>query len=93
MWAETLFYVTSSSILTATALAAAWRFRIFRMGEAAIKIDLDVTKPKPKWDVHLPDFRNPAGRLAGVIEPLIAGSSCSAASPRLSGWPAQPGNC
>ena len=52
MWAETLFYVTSSSILTATALAAAWRFRIFRMGEAAIKIDLDVTKPKPRWDVH-----------------------------------------
>ena len=43
LWAETLFYVTSSLILTGTAIAAAWRFRIFRMGEAAIKIDLDVT--------------------------------------------------
>ena len=43
MWAETLFYVTSSLILTGTACAAAWRFRIFRMGEAAIKIDLDVS--------------------------------------------------
>ena len=43
MWAETLFYVFSPVFLTITAFAAMWRFKIFRMGEAAIKIDLDVS--------------------------------------------------
>ena len=42
-WGETAFYLTSSVVLAATAIAAALRFRIFRMGEAAVKIDLDVT--------------------------------------------------
>ena len=43
LWAETLFYAISPLVLTVTAIAAAWRFRIFRMGEAAIKIGLDVS--------------------------------------------------
>ena len=51
------------------------------------------TKPKPRWDVHLPGMGIPAGSLAGVFRPLIAGPSGSAVSPRLSGWTARPGIC
>ena len=54
---------------------------------------LDVLKPKPRWDVHLPDAGNRAGRFAGGFRLLIAGPSGSAASPRLSGWPARTGIC
>ena len=43
-----------------------------------------LSKPKPKWDVHLTEARNRAGSLSGVIRPLIAGPSGSAVSPRLS---------
>ena len=43
MWAETAFYVISSVVLVGTAIAASLRFRIFRMGEAAIKIELGVS--------------------------------------------------
>ena len=50
-------------------------------------------KPKPRWDVHLPGAGNRGGGLAGVFRPLIAGSSGSAVSPRLSGWSARPGIC
>ena len=49
------------------------------------------TKPKPRWDVHLPGAGNRGGSLAGVFRPLIAGPSGSAVSPRLSGWSARPG--
>ena len=48
------------------------------------------TKPKPRWDVHLPGAGNRGGSLAGVFRPLIAGPSGSAVSPRLSGWTARP---
>ena len=51
------------------------------------------TKPKPRWDAHLPGVVIPAGSLSGVLRPLIAGLSGSAVSPRLSGWPARPGSC
>ena len=51
------------------------------------------TKPKPRWDVHLPGVGNRGGSLAGVFRPLIAGPSGSAVSPRLSGWTARPGIC
>ena len=51
------------------------------------------TKPKPRWDVHLPGAGNRGGSLAGVFRPLIAGPSGSAVSPRLSGWTARPGIC
>ena len=50
-------------------------------------------KPRPRWDAHLPGVMLPAGSLAGVIRPWIAGWSGSAVSPRLSGWSAQPGIC
>ena len=30
-------------------------------------------KPKPRWDVHLPEVGDRAGSLAGGIRPLIAG--------------------
>ena len=43
MWAATVFYLISSVILIGTAIAATWRFRVFRMVEVAIKIDLDVS--------------------------------------------------
>ena len=51
------------------------------------------TKPKPRWDVHLPGAGNRGGSLAGVFRRLIAGPSGSAVSPRLSGWTARPGIC
>ena len=52
-----------------------------------------ISKPKPRWDVHLPGAGNRGGSLAGVFRPLIAGPSGSAVSPRLSGWTARPGIC
>ena len=55
--------------------------------------DVAETKPKPRWDVHLPGAGNRGGSLAGVFRPLIAGPSGSAVSPRLSGWTARPGIC
>ena len=54
---------------------------------------ISYSKPKPRWDVHLPDVGNRAGNLAGVLRPLTAVLSGSGASPRLSGWPARPGSC
>ena len=45
------------------------------------------TKPKPRWDVHLPGAGNRAASFADVLRPLIAAPSGSVASPRLSGWP------
>ena len=36
------------------------------------------SKPKPRWDVHLPGAGNRGGSLAGVFRPLIAGPSGSA---------------
>ena len=41
----------------------------------------------------MPGAGNRGGSLAGVFRPLIAGPSGSAVSPRLSGWPDQPGIC
>ena len=55
--------------------------------------DVAETKPKPRWDVHLPGAGNRGGSRAGVFRPLIAGPSGSAVSPRLSGWTARPGIC
>ena len=45
-------------------------------------------KLKPKWDVHLLDEGNRAGRLAGALRLLIAGLFGSAAGLPLSVWPA-----
>ena len=45
----------------------------------------DVTKPKPRWDVHLLSVGSRAGSFAGMFRPLTAGQSGSAVSPRLSG--------
>ena len=55
--------------------------------------DSGETKPKPRWDVHLPGAGNRGRSLEGVFRPLIAGPSGSAVSPRLSGWTARPGIC
>ena len=41
----------------------------------------------------MPEARNRAGSLAGVLRPLTAVLSGSGASPRLSGWSARPGIC
>ena len=38
-----------------------------------------MTKPKPRWDVHLPEVGDRAGSLAGGIRPLIAGPCGSGA--------------
>ena len=40
---------------------------------------LFLTKPKPRWDVHLPEVGDRAGSLAGGIRPLIAGPCGSGA--------------
>ena len=48
------------------------------------------TKPKPKWDVHLPEGRKLAGIVAVTPRPLIAAPSGSAVSPRLADWTARP---
>ena len=37
------------------------------------------SKPKPRWDVHLPEVGDRAGSLAGGIRPLIAGPCGSGA--------------
>ena len=42
-------------------------------------ISADSTKPKPRWDVHLPEVGDRAGSLAGGIRPLIAGPCGSGA--------------
>ena len=49
------------------------------------------TKPKPRWDVHLPGVVNQAGSLTGLPRPLTGGSSGSAVSPLLSGGSILPG--
>ena len=41
-WVQTMFYVISAIFLMVSAAAAVWRFKIFRMGEPAIRIDLEV---------------------------------------------------
>ena len=46
IWAETGFYFISSLFLVASVCAAVWRFKIFRMGEPAIRIDLEVQSHK-----------------------------------------------
>ena len=46
IWVQTGFYVISSLFLLASAIAAVWRFKIFRMGEPAIQIDLEVQSHK-----------------------------------------------
>ena len=46
IWVQTVFYVISSLFLVASAIAAVWRFKIFRMGEPAIRIDLEVQSHK-----------------------------------------------
>ena len=38
-----------------------------------------LAKPKPRWDVHLPEVGGRAGSLAGGIQPLIAGPCGSGA--------------
>ena len=64
--------------------------------DAAHEHDVETSKTeaklKPKWDVHLPDEGNRAGRLAGALRLLIAGLFGSAAGLPLSVWPAQPGS-
>ena len=52
-WAETSFYVVSSVVLVATAVAAVWRFRVFRLGQPHVKIELDVTsrRSSPRYKV------------------------------------------
>ena len=51
------------------------------------------SKPKPRWDVHLTEAGNRAGRLYGMPRLLIAGLSGTAVSPRLCGWPVRQGIC
>ena len=50
------------------------------------------SKPKPRWDVHLPWVGKGAGSPAAALRPLIAGRCGSAVSPPLSGWTARRGN-
>ena len=42
-WSQTIFHLTPLVVFLLTAGAAIWRFRLFRMGQPAIKIDMEVT--------------------------------------------------
>lgn len=42
-WSQTIFHLTPLLVFLITAGAAVWRFRLFRMGQPAIKIDMEVT--------------------------------------------------
>ena len=44
-----------------------------------VGMTVDLAKPKPRWDVHLPEVGDRAGSLAGGIRPLIAGPCGSGA--------------
>ena len=41
-WAQTIFFLTPVVVFAVTAIAAIWRFRLYRMGEPALKMDIDV---------------------------------------------------
>ena len=41
--AQTIFYLTPAIVFFLTVIAAGWRFKIFRLGEPAIKMDIEVT--------------------------------------------------
>ena len=43
------------------------------------EVQRQLSKPKPRWDVHLPEVGDRAGSLAGGIRPLIAGPCGSGA--------------
>ena len=53
MWSQTLFYLTPVVVFGLTAAIAIWRFRIFRTGKPAIKIDLEMSSrpASPSWTV------------------------------------------
>ena len=43
IWTQTIFHLTPVVVFLLTAGAAIWRFRLFRMGQPAIKIEMEVT--------------------------------------------------
>ena len=43
VWAQTIFFLTPVVVFLLTAVAATWRFRLYRMGKPAIKMDIDTT--------------------------------------------------
>ena len=53
MWSQTLFHLTPLVVFGLTAAIAIWRFRIFRTGKPAIKIDLEMSSrpASPSWTV------------------------------------------
>lgn len=42
-WSQTIFHLTPLFVFVLTAVVAIWRFRLYRMGKAAIRIDMEVT--------------------------------------------------
>ena len=50
-----------------------------RLSDPDVVFFREKTKPKPRWDVHLPEVGDRAGSLAGGIRPLIAGPCGSGA--------------
>ena len=42
-WTLGVFHLTPATVFLITAFVALWRFRVFRMGEPAMRIELDVT--------------------------------------------------
>ena len=42
-WSLTIFHLTPLFVFLLTAAVAIWRFRLYRMGKAAIRIDMEVT--------------------------------------------------
>ena len=65
----------------AHALLNALRFTVYPGAPSVLVTDrrFTGTKPKPRWDVHLPEVGDRAGSLAGGIRPLIAGPCGSGA--------------
>ena len=46
---------------------------------AIVHMGAAIPKPKPRWDVHLPEVGDQAGSLAGGLRPLLAGRCGSGA--------------
>ena len=53
MWSQVFFHLTPATVFVLTAIVAIWRFRLFRTGKPAIRIDLEVSSrpASPSWAV------------------------------------------
>ena len=80
-WLPFAILVSATALLllfSSPAAQAGGTAYVSNMGKATHSTTSEVSKPRPRWDVHLPDAGNRAGNLAGVLRPSIAAPSGSA---------------